>query len=101
MVFLNIRNAEALESPCAQQIRSKSVKVPIPMCIQTFLFAFALNILSASFDGSFELGNYLLTRNASASLLDNIELVKVSPFDGSTAGELWEGEDAGLRKGVV
>jgi hypothetical protein len=49
MVFLNIRNAEALESPCAQQIRSKSVKVPIPMCIQTFLFAFALNILSASF----------------------------------------------------
>ena len=26
--------------------------------------------------------------------------IKVSPFDGSTAGELWEGEDAGLRKGV-
>ena len=25
--------------------------------------------------------------------------IKVSPFDGSTAGELWEGEDAGLRKG--
>ena len=41
--------------------------------------------------GSFELGNYLFTRNASASLLDNIELVKVSPFGGSTAGELWEG----------
>ena len=41
--------------------------------------------------GSFELGNYLFTRNASASLLDNIELVKVSPFGGSTAGELREG----------
>ena len=27
--------------------------------------------------------------------------IKVSPFGGSTAGELWEGEDAGLRKGVV
>ena len=25
--------------------------------------------------------------------------VKVSPFGGSTAGELWEGEDAGLRMG--
>ena len=48
--------------------------------------------------GSFELGNYLLTRNASASLLDNIELVKVSPFDGSTAGELWGG-GCGLAEG--
>ena len=27
--------------------------------------------------------------------------IKVSPFGGSTAGALWEGEDAGLRKGVV
>ena len=27
--------------------------------------------------------------------------IKVSPFDGSMAGELWEGEDAGLRMGVV
>lgn len=27
--------------------------------------------------------------------------VKVSPFGGSTAGELWAGEDAGLRKGVA
>ena len=25
--------------------------------------------------------------------------IKVSPFGGSTAGELWEGEDAGLRMG--
>ena len=25
--------------------------------------------------------------------------VKVSPFSGSTAGELWEREDAGLRMG--
>ena len=25
--------------------------------------------------------------------------VKVSPFGGSTAGELWAGEDAGLRMG--
>ena len=25
--------------------------------------------------------------------------IKVSPFDGSIAGELWEGEDAGLRMG--
>lgn len=36
--------------------------------------------------GSFELGNYLFTRNASASLLDNIELVKVSPFGGEYGG---------------
>ena len=27
--------------------------------------------------------------------------IKVSPFGGSTAGALWEGEDAGLRKEVV
>ena len=27
--------------------------------------------------------------------------IKVSPFSGSMAGELWEGEDAGLRMGVV
>jgi len=36
--------------------------------------------------GSFELGNYLFTRNASASLLDNIELVKVSPFSREYGG---------------
>ena len=41
--------------------------------------------------GSFELGNYLFTRNASASLLDNIELVKVRPFGGECSGVLWEG----------
>ena len=49
--------------------------------------------------GSFELGNYLFTRNASASLLDNIELVKVSPFGGSTAGELWEGRMPSCGRG--
>ena len=51
--------------------------------------------------GSFELGNYLLTRNASASLLDNIELVKVSPFSGEYGGGAMGGTDAGLRMGVV
>ena len=51
--------------------------------------------------GSFELGNYLLTRNASASLLDNIELVKVSPFGGEYGGGAKGGKDAVLRMGVV
>ena len=49
--------------------------------------------------GSFELGNYLFTRNASASLLDNIELVKVSPFGGSMARELWEGRMRACGRG--
>ncbi len=79
MIFLNIRNAEALESPCVRQIRSKSAKVPIPMFIQTFLFA--LNTFSASFAmARSSWGNYLLTRNSSTTLLYDIELVKTIYF---------------------
>ena len=51
--------------------------------------------------GSFELGNYLFTRNASASLLDNIELVKVSSFGGEYGGGAIGGKDASLWMGVV
>lgn len=49
--------------------------------------------------GSFELGNYLFTRNASASLLDNIELVKVRPFGGECSGALWEGRMRACGRG--
>ena len=75
MIFLNIRNAEALESPCVRQTRSKSAKVPIPMFIQTFLSA--LNTFSASFAmARSSWGNYLLTSYSSTTLLYDIELVK-------------------------
>ena len=49
--------------------------------------------------GSFELGNYLLTRNASASLPDNIELVKVSPFGGEYGGGAMGGKDTSCGRG--
>ena len=41
--------------------------------------------------------SHWLTKRLKAGLLRR----KVSPFSGSTAGALWEGEDAGLQKGVV
>jgi len=65
--------------------------IPICICIKYTFYIFCY--------GSFELGNYLLTRNASTSLLDNIELVKVSPFGGECSGGAMGGKDTSCGRG--